>query len=296
MSTHSHEPRSKRPLRALIAVLLITACVMVLEIVIGLMSHSLALLADAGHMVTDVAALGMSLAAMWIAQQPATRTKTFGFYRTEILAAFLNGLTLWLLVIWIGYEAVRRFWHPPIVRAPMMLVTAVIGLAANLVCSWLLVGDQRHSLNLRAAYLHILADALGSVGVIIAAIVIWLTGWYEADPVASLLVCGVILWGSWNLIRQSVNVLLEGTPGHINVVEVMRAIQTLPEVKVVHDVHIWTLTSGMESMSGHVVVYDLSTSRGVLKRLHTMLLEKFGIHHATLQIEDEDLQSSEPKI
>lgn len=295
MSQHPHGLLTERNFRPLLAALAITAGVMVLEIVVGLLSHSLALLADAGHMATDTAALAMTLAASWIAHQPATRTKTYGFYRTEILAAFLNGLTLWGIVIWIVYEAIRRFAHPPAVRAPMMLFTAIVGLVANLGSSWALRPSRSQSLNLKSAYLHVLADALGSVGVIGAAVVIWMTGWPLADPIASLLVCAVILWSSWNLIKESVNVLLEGTPSHINVVEVMRAMQTTPGVKRVHDVHIWTITSGMEAMSGHVVVEELTGSQEVLNRLGSMLCERFKIHHTTFQLEMED-HPSDPKV
>ena len=267
--------------------MLMTASVMVLEIIVGWLSHSLALLADAGHMATDVAALGMSLAAIWITRQPATRTKTYGFYRTEILAAFLNGLILWLIVVWIGYEATQRFFHPPVVEARMMFLTAVIGLGANLGCSWVLQRSQGQSLNLRSAYLHVLADAVGSVSVIGAAVVIWTTGWHLADPLASLLVCAIILLGSWGLIRQSVNILLEGAPTHIDVTDVMQAMQTVPGVRRVHDVHVWTITSGMEAMSGHVVIQNLSLSQRVLADLNSLLCDRFGIHHATLQLETE---------
>ena len=269
--------------------LVITALVMGLEIAAGLLSHSLALLADAGHMATDTAALGMSLFACWMARQPATRTKTFGFYRTEILAAFLNGLTLWLIVVWIVYEAVRRFFHPPAVQAPVMLVTAVIGLAANLGCAWVLRPSQAQNLNQRSAYLHVLSDALGSVSVIVAAGVIWVTGWSLADPIASILVCVGILWGSWSLVRESVNILLEGAPVHIEVVEVMRAMQTVPGVRRVHDTHIWTITSGMEAMSAHVVVDNSLGSQEVLNRLNALLCERFRIHHTTFQLEPEIL-------
>ncbi|MDO8730597.1 MAG: cation diffusion facilitator family transporter [Candidatus Omnitrophota bacterium] len=272
-------------MRPLVGALLITAAVMVLEIVVGLLSHSLALLADAGHMATDAAALGMSLFACWIARQPATRTKTYGFYRTEILAAFLNGLTLWLIVAWIVYEATRRFFHPPVVQAPMMLVTAVIGLSANLGCAWLLRPSQAQSLNLRGAYLHVLLDAVGSVSVIGAAVVIWTTGWFRADSIASLLVCAGILWGSWNLIRDSVNILLEGAPAHIEVTKVMRAMQAVPGVRRVHDTHIWTITSGMEAMSAHVVVDSSIMNQEVLDCLNKLLCDRFGIHHTTFQLE-----------
>jgi cobalt-zinc-cadmium efflux system protein len=285
MSTHSHGLPAARDLRPLTGALLVTVFVMGLEIVAGLLSHSLALLADAGHMATDAAALGMSLFACWIARQPATRTKTYGFYRTEILAAFLNGLTLWLIVAWIIYEAVQRFFHPPVVRAPIMLATAVIGLAANLGCAWLLRPSRAQSLNLRGAYLHVLLDALGSVSVIGAAVVIWTTGWSLADPVASLLVCVGILWGSWNLIRDSVNILLEGAPAHIEVTKVMRAMQAVPGVRRVHDTHIWTITSGMEAMSAHVVVDNSVGNQKVLDCLNKLLCDRFGIHHTTFQLE-----------
>jgi len=294
MSKHAHIPVIPRNLQPLAIALFVTTGIMVLEIVVGLLSHSLALLADAGHMATDAAALGMSLAASWIARQPATRIKTYGFYRTEILAAFLNGLTLWLLVVWVVYEAIRRFLHPPTVLAPMMLVTATVGLLANLACSWILKPSPTDSLNQRSAYLHVLADAVGSLSVIGASVVIWLTGWNAADPVASLLVCLVILWGSWNLISQSVNVLLEGTPAHINVVHVMRAMQEVAGVRRVHDVHIWTITSGMEAMSGHVVVEDLARSQAVLDRLRAVLSERFGLSHTTLQPEVEDTTHRHP--
>jgi len=287
MSTHPHRPEIPRKLRPLVVALGITATVMVLEIVAGILSHSLALLADAGHMATDTAALAMSLGAAWIASRPATRKKTYGFYRMEILAAFVNGLTLWLVVVWIVYEAIQRFLHPPLVLAPMMFVMASIGLMANLICSWVLRPSQNESLNLRSAYLHVLADAIGSVSVIGAAAVIWATGWQVADPIASLLVCLVILWGSWNLISESVNVLLEGTPTHINVVEVMRALQAVPGVKRVHDVHIWTISSGIEAMSGHVIVEKMQESQWVLKRLDALLSSQFGIRHTTIQLEDE---------
>ncbi len=287
MSTHPHDLLTERNLRPLVAALVVTLGVMVLEIIVGLLSHSLALLADAGHMATDVVAMGMSFAAVWMTRQPATRTKTYGFYRMEILAAFLNGLTLWLMVLWIGYEAVRRLLHPSAVIAPMMLITAVIGLIANLGCSWILKRSEGQGLNLRSAYLHVLADAVGSVSVIAAAGIIWAAGWHLADPIASLVVCGIILWGSWNLIMQSVHILLEGAPSHIDVEEILSTMQVIPGVEHVHDVHVWTITSGMEAMSGHIIVQDLSHSQRILADLNKLLCDRFGIHHTTLQLETE---------
>ncbi len=287
MSRHPHELSIPRDLRPLAWAIALTIAFTVLEIVVGLLSHSLALLADAAHMVSDAAALGITLAATWFAARPATRTKTFGFYRTEILAAFLNGLALWLAVISIVYGATRRIGHPLDVRAPMMFVTAVIGLAANLACSRILRFSKGQGLSFQSAYLHVLADAASSVSVIGAAAVIWLTGWSLADPIASLLVCVSILYSSWTLISQSVNILLEGVPVHIDVVGMMRAMQEIPGVRRVHDIHVWTITSGMEAMSGHVVVQDLSRGQDTLSRLNALLGERFGLHHVTLQLETE---------
>ncbi|MBI3616219.1 MAG: cation transporter [Candidatus Omnitrophica bacterium] len=260
---------------------------MTLEAIIGLLSHSLALLADAAHMVSDAAALAIALAATWFAARPATRTKTFGFYRTEILAAFLNGLALWLAVIAIVYGAIQRIGNPLDVRAPMMFTTSVVGLVANLACSRILKSSRGSGLNFQSAYLHVLADTASSVSVIGAAVVIWLTGWNFADPIASLIICASILFSSWTLISQSVNILLEGVPVHIDVAELMRAMQEIPGVQRVHDIHVWTITSGIEAMSGHVVVQGFDQSQELLSRLNAFLGKRFGIHHVTLQLETE---------
>ena len=287
MSGHPHDLTIPRDLRPLALAIGLTAGFMGLEIFVGFLSNSLALLADAAHMASDAAALGMTLAAAWVSGRPATRTKTFGFYRTEILAAFLNGLALWLAVIWIAGGAFRRMAHPAAVKAPMMLATAVIGLLANLACSRILRRSKGQGLNFEGAYLHVLADAASSVSVIGAAFLIWLTGWNAADPIASLIVCAGILFSSWTLVRQSVNILLEGVPVHIDVVKLMRAMQRVEGVKRVHDIHVWTITSGMEAMSGHVVVADLIRGQTILERLNALLDERFGIRHVTLQMETE---------
>jgi len=287
MSRHPHDLTIPRDLRPLALAIGLTVSFMFLEIFVGLLSNSLALLADAAHMASDAAALGMALAAVWVSARPATRTKTFGFYRAEILAAFLNGLALWPAVLWIAYGAYRRLSHPPEIRAPMMLATAVIGLLANLACSRILRRSKGQGLNFESAYLHVLADAASSVSVIGAGFLIWLTGWRAADPLASLIVCAGILFSSWNLIRGSVNILLEGVPVHINVVELMRAMQQVEGVKRVHDIHVWTITSGMEAMSGHVVVADMARGQSALGTLNALLNERFGIHHVTLQLENE---------
>ncbi len=287
MPKHSHGLTIPRNLWPLAFAIGLTIGFMLLEIFVGLASNSLALLADAAHMASDAAALGITLATAWFSARPATRTKTFGFYRAEILAAFLNGLTLWLAVIWIAAGAYQRLFHPLAVKAPMMLGTALVGLLANLGCSWILRGSRDQGLSFEGAYLHVLADAASSAGVIAAALLIWRTGWNLADPVVSLLVCASILFSSWTLVRRSVNVLLEGVPVHIDVVELMRAMQQVEGVRRVHDVHVWTITSGLEAMSGHVVVPDFIRGQATLAALTALLSDRFGIRHVTLQLETE---------
>src|SRR3989338_9207008 len=231
MVTPLHVPATSPNLAGLRLGLAITLAMMVAELAVGWYSGSLALLADAGHMASDAAALGLTLLAFRIARQPASRIKTYGYHRAEILAAFLNGLALWLVVLLVLYQAAHRFLHPPAVKAAAMLTTAIVGLLANVVCGWLLFRTKGTSINLQGAFLHVVADALSSLCVIGAGVAIWLTGWRLADPVASVAVCFVIIVGSWQLIAQSVNVLLEGSPAHIDVPTVMRAMRQVPGVK-----------------------------------------------------------------
>ena len=292
-TTSSHASPTHPNLAGLQLGLVITLVMMVAELGAGWYSHSLALLADAGHMASDAVALGLTLLAFRIARQPATRTKTYGYHRTEILAAFLNGLALWLVVIVVLSQALHRFFQPSAVKAVPMLVTAIAGLLANGLCGWLLCCTKGSNLNLQGAFLHVVADALGSLSVIIAGLVIWRTGWLPADPVASVAVCVVILISSWRLITQSVNVLLEGSPAHINVPAVMRAMRQVAGVKTVHDVHVWTITSGMEAMSAHVVVNDLHHGQAVLDALNALLRSQYHIDHTTLQLESPDRKSLE---
>ena len=295
MASASHAPATPPNLLGLQLGMVITLAVMVAELVVGSYAHSLALLADAGHMASDAAALGLTLIAFRIARQPASRTKTYGYYRTEILAAFLNGLALWLLVGIVCYQAVERLLHPPAVKAVPMLITAVAGLIANVFCGWLLLRTKGANLNLHGAFLHVVADTLGSVSVVGAGVIMWATGWTSADPVASLIVCVIIIIGSWHLVAQSVNVLLEGSPAHLDVPTVMRAMRQVPGVKAVHDVHIWTITSGMEAMSAHVVMEDLQAGQQLLARLNDLLQSQFHIRHTTLQLESPNLKSTESR-
>lgn len=270
--------------RKLLVVLVLTSVFMVVEAVGGYLSGSLALIADAGHMLTDVGALALSLGSVWLARRPATARRTFGYLRLEILAAFVNGAVLLALVAWIVVEAVRRLRAPVPVEADLFLAVAGIGLVVNLVALWVLHGDHRHSLNVRGAYLHVLGDALGSVGAITAALVIRFTGWLPADAIISIVLSLLILVGAWRLVRESVDILLEAVPAHVDLDAVRAGILAVPGVVSVHDLHVWTVTSGMVAMSGHVVVPDLARHPETLGRVQEALRAK-GIAHATIQLE-----------
>ena len=217
------------------------------EAIGGWLTNSLALIADAGHMLTDVAALTLTLAAIWFASRPATAKKTYGYYRLEILAAFVNGIALVLISLLVIYEAYERWNSPPEVKGIELTLMAVGGLIVNLICAWLLHGDHKHDLNMRGAWLHVIGDALGSVTAIGAGILIVSFGWVWADAVSSVLISLIIIFGSWNLIKERVNVLLEGTPANINLTSVETAILATENVNAVHDLHVWTITSGLDA-------------------------------------------------
>lgn len=270
--------------RKLLFVLILTSVFLVVEAVGGYLSGSLALIADAGHMLTDVGALALSLASVWIARRPATTRRTFGFLRLEILAAFVNGAVLLVLVLWIVVESVRRLRNPVPVEADLFLAIAIIGLVVNLIGLRILHGDHQGSLNVRGAYLHILGDALGSVAAISAALVIKFTGWLPADPIISIVLSLLILAGAWRLVRESVDILLEAVPAHVDLVAVKRDILAVPGVASVHDLHVWTVTSGMVAMSGHVVVPELVRHPATLGQIQSAL-KASGIAHTTIQLE-----------
>ena len=255
------------------------------EAIGGWLTNSLALLADAGHMLTDVAALALTLAAIWFASRPATPNKTFGYYRLEILAAFVNGIALVLISLWVIYEAYERFYQPPEVAGLQLTLIAAGGLVVNLIAAYLLHGDHAHDLNMRGAWLHVMGDALGSVTAIIAGGLILAFGWFWADAVCSVLISFIIIFGAWNLIKESVNVLLEGTPAHINLQAVEDAIRETEDVADVHDLHVWTITSGIEALSVHVVHARTVTPTELLQRVREKLHDRFGIDHLTIQME-----------
>jgi cobalt-zinc-cadmium efflux system protein len=285
--------------RALKITFAITFAYFVVEVVGGILTNSLALLADAAHMLTDVGGLGLALFAAWMSQKPATPDKTYGYYRVEILAALANGVMLFLISFYILYEAYRRFQEPPEVASVPMLVVAAVGLVVNLFGIWILRRGAEASLNVQGAFLEVISDTLGSLGVIIAGVIMLATNWYYADPIFSVLIGLFILPRTWKLMSQAVNVLLEGTPAHINLKAVEEAMCAVPDVEAVHDLHVWTITSGMDSLSAHVVVTEEARSgdpQEILEALNQQLKEAFGIEHTTLQVEHTSLAERETRL
>lgn len=273
--------------RNLAIALTVTVVFLIVEVIGGLVTNSLALLADAGHMATDAAALAMALTAGWLASRPATDQRSFGYMRAEILAAALNAALLIVISVYIFWEAFQRVSDPPEIESGLMLAVAVAGLAANAVSAWVLSrgGGHTDDLNTRGAFLHVIGDMLGSVGAIVAAVVMLATEWYYADPVLSAGIGLLIVWGAWRLLREAVDVLMEATPGGLDVSAVRKAITAVDGVTGVHDLHIWTVTSGLVALSGHVEVDGRRDWTEVLIDLNVALHERFAIGHVTLQPE-----------
>ncbi len=270
--------------------LLLTALYMVAEVLGGWWPGSLALLAAAGPMLPDVAALILALFAVWFVSRPATSSKTFGYYRLEIIAALVNGVALVVISLFIFYGAYERWVSPPVVRSGPMILVASGGLVVNLVCAWILHARDEVDLNLRGAWMHVMGDALGSVAAILAGVCMSLFGWYQADALFSVLISLLIIWGSVRLIRESTNVLLEGTPAHINLAAVENAILDTQGVSDVHDLHVWTITSGREALSAHVIHVDSISQPDLLRELRTKLHDRFGVDHLTIQMETPDFE------
>jgi cobalt-zinc-cadmium efflux system protein len=279
-----HAPGSARGRRALTITLALVSLYMVAELIGGWLSNSLALLADAGHMFGDAAALALALFAIWMAQKPATAKRTFGYYRAEILAALVNGAALLAIAAFIVVEAWERFRQPADVRAPLMIAIAAGGLVINLIGLWVLSSGRSASLNLRGAWLHVLSDALGSIQAVVAGLLILWLGWTWVDPLASVLIAVLVAFSAWSLLRESVAVLMEGTPAHIDAAEVRQALRDHPRVCSVHDLHIWTITSGLDSLSVHVVV-EVNPPPALLAELQQLLADRFGLEHVTIQLE-----------
>jgi cobalt-zinc-cadmium efflux system protein len=284
---HIHaEPDSGNSRTRLAIALFVTAGYMIVEAAGGYLFNSLALLADSGHMLSDVMALGLSWLALHIGQRSPTDRHTFGFKRTEILAALMNGVALWVIVGLLFYEAVRRFFNPPAVEGTGMLIVASVGLAVNLLIAALLFRARGENLNIKSAFIHVIADALGSAGAILAAVVILATGLNWVDPLVSVLIGFLILFSSWELLKESVHILMEGVPAGMQISDIEHTLLEQQGVCCVYDLHVWSITSNRHALSAHVVLSDLTEDRNqVLKRLNTVLNEEFDIDHTTIQIE-----------
>lgn len=283
---HSHDLRSAGK-RSLITAFVLIAGFMLVEVIGGILSGSLALLADAGHMLTDAASIALALVAMHFAGRPHSVQRTFGYHRLEILAALVNALALWVIVAWIIFEAYQRFNSAPEVDAQIMFSIGIIGLCVNIGAAWVLHRSSGQNLNIRGAFLHVIADLLGSVGVIISGILIWTFGWTLADPIASIAIAVLILFSSWRLMKKVIHVLLEGTPEHVDVYLLCRKLEAVEGVTLVHDIHVWTLSEGNEALTAHVLIDpDYPGDVEALRlRLRDIVYHDFGIGHITLQVE-----------
>ncbi|MBY0404959.1 MAG: cation diffusion facilitator family transporter [Cyanobacteria bacterium] len=295
---HHHHPTDKEfsqgnRVKILKKVLILTFLYLIAEVVGGLLTGSLSLLADAGHMFADSGALALALFASWFAQYPSSNEKTYGYYRAEILAASLNGIVLAVVSLWIMYEAFQRWQNPPAVEGTGMLYVAIGGLVVNIIAVYYLHNDHQHNLNMKGAYLHVLGDLLGSVGAIVASILITTQGYYWADPLCSGLIALLVLFSAGKLMVETTNILLEGTPAHIDSKKVKEALLGIPGVVTVHDLHIWTITSGHDSLSAHLVVEPGAFSPETLQKAQCLLKDEFGVGHATLQLEPPDFEEEE---
>lgn len=292
---HKHDSPHSRGSnrRRLAAVLALTLVYMLAEVIGGFVTNSLALLSDAGHMLADVASLVLALFAIGFATRPVNPKKTYGYYRMEILAALANGAALVVIALLISYEAFHRFKLPEEVKGAEVTFIAFGGLVVNIISAFVLHSASEENLNMRGAFLHVIGDALGSVGAILAGALIWLWGWTLADPVISVVMCLLIIYSSWQLIRESVNVLLEGTPSHISIRALVEEMDAVPGVASVHDLHVWTISSGMEALSAHVTIEPDASHRTILEALQERLRSEFNIGHLTIQIESADEADSD---
>jgi cobalt-zinc-cadmium efflux system protein len=287
--SHDHSFGSANQSGRLLIALAVTVAFLLVEATVGLLTRSLVLIADAGHVLTDVAGLSLTLGAIWLARRPANERKTYGYYRAEILGALANALLLFAVCGYIFYEASRRLSGPPDVSGLPVLLVAALGLAVNAGGAWLLADGAMQSLNMRAAFLDMWQDVLGSLAAITAGIIILLTGWHYADPLLAAGVGLLILPRTWQLLKSALDVLFEGTPTNMNTADIGQAVMTVPGVTAVHDLHVWTVTSGFVSLSAHVETDQSRDQHGILVDLRRILSQRFDIHHATVQIETRTL-------
>ncbi|RNF38711.1 cation diffusion facilitator family transporter [Planococcus salinus] len=296
---HSHfEAAREGNRKALVVALAITAGIMLLEFFGGLLTNSLALIADSGHMLSDTVSLALSLSAIWFAGKAASARKTYGYYRFEIIAAFFNGITLFAMAGFIVYEAIERFYAPPEVQGSLMLLIAAIGLLANLLSAWVLnrKADVHENLNMKSAYLHIIGDALGSVGAIVAGLLILWFGWNIADPIISVFVALLILKSAWGILQNSIHILMEGTPPTIDPKEVKLLLEEIDGVVEVHDLHIWTITSGLDLFTCHMKAENEADEQELLSQAIALIHNRYKIEHTTIQIEKSADMHDELKV
>ncbi len=283
---HDHHSNFRRQSRSRLSIVLsITIVFMTIEVVVGLKTGSLALLADAGHMLSDIGGITLALIALWFSSKPASPEKTFGYYRSEILAGFFNSIILIGISLFIFYEAYQRIVDPPTVAAGPVLAVAVVGIVVNLVSLKLLKSDAGQSINVKAAYFEILADLLGLLGVVVSSVTILLTGWQLIDPIISGVIGLLILPRTWILLSECTHILMEGAPTHVNTSELREALRQVPGVVDIHDLHVWTITSDHHAMSAHVAVDSSAQPQEVLAMVGNIAKEKFGLDHTTIQVE-----------
>jgi cobalt-zinc-cadmium efflux system protein len=295
MSAHHHHHHRTDDARRMRVVLLINVAMLVAGVAGGIVFHSLALLADAGHVLADVGAIGLALFAGWMASRPASPQRTFGFRRTEIFAALANGVTLVAVAVFVFIEAIQRLSDPPEVNGAGVLIVGAFGLVGNAISTWILMGGDRTNLNLEGVLRHSAADALGSLGVIVAGLLVITTGWDQADAVVSLAIGALILLGSWRLLREPFDVLMESAPEGIDVQEVGSAMCSVPGVREVHDLHVWTVTSGFPALAAHIRSEPSESADEVRERVEAVLHERFGLDHTTLQVVPEPLLQLEDR-
>ncbi len=293
--SHGHSHTSNK--KALLSSFLLIAAFMVVEVIGGIVTNSLALLSDAGHMLSDAAALGLSFYAIKLGEKKVSQEKTYGYKRFEIIAAALNGLTLIVISVYIFYEAFRRFFNPPEVQGTGMLFISILGLLVNIIAAWILMkGDKDENLNVRSAFLHVIGDMLGSVGAIIAALLIMFLGWGIADPIASVIVALLILVSGFRVTKDSFHILMEGAPTQIDLKEVKETLRKIPWVTEVHDLHIWEITSGYPVLSCHISIADQGVHDEILSQSQRLLHDEFQIEHSTIQVEKETNGCPSPHV
>ncbi|WP_231584315.1 cation diffusion facilitator family transporter [Paenibacillus dauci] len=288
---HSHSHSHNANKKALGLAFFLIAAFMIVEVIGGVMTNSLALLSDAGHMFSDAAALGLSFVAMVWGQRQASGTKTYGYKRFEVLAAFLNGIALVVISLYIFWEAFQRLSEPQSIMSSGMLTIAVIGLIVNILAAYILMkGDTSENLNIRSAFLHVIGDLLGSVGAIVAALLIMFFGWTLADPIASIIVAVLVLISAYRVTRDSVHILMEGTPVHIHTEEITRELAGIPHVQGVHDLHVWSLSSDLPLLSCHLMIDDTIYGSQIMKSARELIQHHYGIGHITIQLDTPDMQ------